>query len=267
MSWLLSGDCHGNVTERLDDIAAAGYVPRETNVILLGDVGLNFWLNKSDINNKERTNDRGFNIWCIRGNHEARASDIPTIQWAYNEEVKGIIGTEPEFSNIHYFKDDISEYIINGYKCLIIPGAFSVDGEYRRQRTLSNGWCGWFPDEQLSPQEMEEGMKLCSGKTYDFVLSHTCPISWMPYDLFLPMIDQSKVDYNMEKYLEDIRKNIEFKVWCFGHYHQDRLERPNAQMFFQEAESMDDIFTRVVYPKDKPDYKHIKSPNYYMEDN
>lgn len=244
-----------------------GYTPEETNVIIVGDVGLNFWLNKSDINNKKKTNAKGFNIWCIRGNHEQRPSFISTIQWAYDERVDGIVGVEPEFPNIHYFKDEVSEYTINGYKCLIIPGAFSVDGEYRRQRALSNGWCGWFPDEQLSPQEMKEGIELCSGKTYDFVLSHTCPLSWMPYDLFLSMIDQSKVDYSMENYLDDIRKTIKFKVWCLGHYHQDRLERPNAQMFFQEVESMDDIFARVMQPATAPDYKHIKSPNYYMEDN
>ena len=143
-----------------------------------------------------------------------------------------------------------------------MPGAFSVDKEYR----LKNGMT-WFPDEQLSPQEMKDGIWLCSDKTYDFVLSHTCPISWMPRDLFLPMIDQSKVDCSMENYLEGIRKIIGFEVWCFGHYHRDRLERPNAQMFFQEAESMDDIFARATQPAATPDYKYIKSPNYYMEDN
>lgn len=144
----------------------------------------------------------------------------------------------------------------------MIPGAFSVDKDWRLKNDMI-----WFPDEQLSPQEMEEGIKLCSGKTYDFVLSHTCPISWMPRDLFLPTIDQSKVDYSMENYLEAVRKIIGFKIWCFGHYHQDRLERPNAQMFFQEVESMDDIFARVTQPATAPDYYHKKSPNYYMEDN
>ena len=265
MNYYLVGDCHGNFSRFYD--FTKNINSKDCCFICLGDFGANYYLNKTDYKNKEKLNSLGSQFYIVRGNHEQRPSLIPTIQWAYNEEVKGIIGTEPEFPNIHYFKDDVSEYTINGYKCLIIPGAFSVDGEYRRQRALSNGWCGWFPDEQLSPQEMIDGVWLCSGKTYDFVLSHTCPLSWMPYDLFLPMIDQSKVDYSMENYLDGIRKIIDFKLWCFAHYHCDRLERPNAQMFFQEVESMDDIFARATQPATAPDYKHIKSPNYYMEDN
>ncbi len=267
MKWVVSGDCHGNVTERLDNIAAAGYVPRETNVILLGDVGLNFWLNKSDINNKKRTNARGFNIWCIHGNHETRASDIPTIQWAYDEQVDGIVGTESEFPNIHYFKDDVNEYTIDGYKCLIIPGAFSVDGKYRRQRVLGNSWCGWWENEQLTKEEMAAGLALATGKSYDFVFSHTCPISIEPRDLFLSMVRQEDVDKTMENYLETIIKVTSFKLLCFGHYHDDRLERPWAQMFYYSYEALDDIYERIVHPRNEPDYYHKKSPNYYMEDN
>lgn len=268
IEWLITGDTHGHVAERLDDILVMGYAPDKTNVIILGDCGLNYWLNKSDLNNKKRVSARGFNIWCIHGNHETRASDIPTIQWAYDEEVKGIVGTEPDFPNIHYFKDDVSEYTINGYKCLVIPGAFSVDGEYRRQKTLSNGWCGWFSNEQLSQQEMKEGMKLCSDKTYDFVLSHTCPLSWAPQDLFLPMIDQSKVDHSMENYLEIVQKNIKFKVWCFGHYHKDRLELPRVMQFYQEFATLQEI---LDFWQEYDETGHLpnpyceKSPNFYME--
>lgn len=269
MNWLISGDCHGKVAERLDNIAAVGYVPKETNVILLGDVSLNFWLNKSDINNKKRTNAKGFNIWCIRGNHEQRSSLIPNIQWVYNEEVKGIIGVEPEFPNIHYFKDDISEYTINGYKCLIIPGAFSIDKEYRCQRTRSNGWCGWFPDEQLSPQEMEAGMKLCSGKTYDFILSHTCPICWEPYDLFLSFIDQSKVDKSMEIFLNDLKDKVHWSYWLFGHYHQDRYERPHVEQFFEHFDTLEAVAARWKH-WDKTgtleNYYVAKSPMFYAEE-
>lgn len=244
MKWLVSGDCHGNVTERLDDIAVAGYDPKETNVILLGDVGLNFWLNKSDINNKKRTNARDFNIWCVRGNHEQRPSLIPTIQWSYDEEVKGLVGVEPEFPNIHYFKDEVGEYTINGYKCLIIPGAFSVDGEYRRQRALSNGWCGWFADEQLTPEEMEKGKQLAKTQYWDFIFSHTCPYSVRPKDLFLPLVDQSTVDYSMEHWLDTIKDETTFGVWCWGHYHTDRIEKPYFEQFYYNFEPIEDIAHR-----------------------
>lgn len=265
MNYYLTGDCHGDFSRFYD--FTKDIDPKNCCFICLGDFCANYYLNKTDYKNKKRLNSLGSQFYIIRGNHEQRPSLIPTIQWAYDKQVSGIVGTEPEFPNIHYFKDDVNEYIINEYKCLIVPGAFSVDGEYRRQRTLSNGWCGWWENEQLTQEEMDAGFALAANKSYDFILSHTCPISIGPTDLFLSVVNQKEVDKTMENYLEKIKENTSFKCLCFGHYHSDRLERPNAQMFFQEVESMDDIFARVTQPVTAPDYKHIKSPNYYMEDN
>ena len=72
------------------------------------------------------------------------------------------------------------------------------------------------------------------------------------------MIDQSSVDKGMEFWLEEVKKNINYNKWCFGHYHADRLERPNVfQMFFGYYD-MNGIFNmtdedRALLPK---------SPNY-----
>lgn len=259
-NYFITGDKHRNFHSILQNELVKS---SDNAIIILGDHGFNYYLNKYDNRLKEEISQNSSCIWyCVRGNHCARLQNIPGMQLVYDSEVNGKIYMEERFPNIRYFMDCVAEYEIMGKKILCIPGAYSVDKWDR----LQNGW-QWFPDEQLSPQEMEEGMKLCSGKTYDFVLSHTCPLSWMPQDLFLPMIDQSKVDYSTEKYLEAVRKAINFSVWGFAHFHHDRLERPNAQMFFQEVESMDDIFIRVTQPMAAPDYRHIKSPNYYMEDN
>ena len=43
-NWLVTGDTHGQVLERLSHI---GYPPDETALIILGDMGLNFYLNKT----------------------------------------------------------------------------------------------------------------------------------------------------------------------------------------------------------------------------
>ena len=40
-NWLVTGDTHGQVLERLSHI---GYPPDETALIILGDMGLNFYL-------------------------------------------------------------------------------------------------------------------------------------------------------------------------------------------------------------------------------
>lgn len=268
MNYYLTGDCHGDFSRFYD--FTKDIDPKNCCFICLGDFCANYYLNKTDYKNKKRLNSLGSQFYIIRGNHEQRPSLIHNIQWAYNEEVKGIVGVEPEFPNIHYFKDDVSEYTINGYKCLIIPGAFSIDKEYRCQRTLDNGWCGWFPDEQLSPQEMEAGMKLCSGKTYDFILSHTCPICWEPYDLFLSFIDQSKVDKTMEIFLNDLKDKIHWNYWLFGHYHHDRYERPHVEQFFEHFDTLEAVAARWEN-WDKTgkleNYYVEKSPMFYAEEN
>ena len=76
-NWLIRGDCHGNFT--WIDKQLASYKPEETAVIVLGDVGFNFYLNKRDARIKKEVNAKGYRIYCLRGNHEARPQDIDGI--------------------------------------------------------------------------------------------------------------------------------------------------------------------------------------------
>ena len=57
----------------------------------------------------------------------------------------------------------------------------------------------------------------------DLVISHTCPITFEPRDLFLKSFDQSKVDKRMEIYLGAIEAKLDYKRWAWGHFHADRL--------------------------------------------
>jgi 3-oxoacid CoA-transferase subunit A len=112
----------------------------------------------------------------------------------------------------------------------VVGGAYSVDKEYRQLK----GW-QWFESEQLTTHEQNEVFEHTEGKRYDMILTHTCPFSWMPIDLFLPFIDQSKVDNTMELLFDKMTESIEFKVWCYGHYHADRWQNPQARMFFKDV--------------------------------
>ena len=49
MKWILTGDTHGRVPERLATIKEqiVDFEPNETAVIILGDAGLNYWGNIS----------------------------------------------------------------------------------------------------------------------------------------------------------------------------------------------------------------------------
>lgn len=105
-----------------------------------------------------------------------------------------------------------------------------------------------------------------SDKYYDFIFSHTCPISWEPNDLFLSMIDQSTVDKTMEVWMDKFEKKFLWKHWLFGHYHADRIERPYVEQFYIEVEDLETITKRWdKYTKTKElDWWLPKSPNFYM---
>ena len=46
-NWLVRGDCHGNFLW-MNDLNPNKYIPEETGIIILGDAGINFYLNKTD---------------------------------------------------------------------------------------------------------------------------------------------------------------------------------------------------------------------------
>lgn len=269
----LVSDTHGRVEERLANLQlnAPIHNPKETAVIILGDVGLNFYLNNTDRNNKRKVNSYGYTIYCVQGNHEQRPNFIPGMEEMYDENVKGNVYYEPEFPNIRYFHNGFI-YEVKDYRFLVIGGAYSVDKYWRLHRAGLTGVedpdyiarrAGWFIYEQLTPDEMIGIQEQIEGEKVDFVFTHTCPFSWIPDDLFISAVDQSTVDNRTEKWLEEIKDSFEWDVWLFGHYHADRLERPYVEQYYLDCQEIDAIWDR--WHDDGPlDWWLIKSPNYYM---
>lgn len=152
---------------------------------------------------------------------------------------------DPDNANIRYFMDG-GEYNINGHSVLTIGGAYSVDKYWRLQRAAAadQSFSGWFKDEQLTSDEMEAIGNKVANKDYDFIFTHTCPFSWKPTDLFLGCVDQSTVETGMELWMDELRKHIGFGVWCFGHFHDDRIERPHVEQFFYDIENLEEVWDR-----------------------
>ena len=262
--FIITGDTHGQVDTRLGNIARnTEYTPGETAIIILGDAGVNFYCNKSEKKRKHQLSKYGMRIYCVRGNHEERPENLG-YEVAWDEDVQGNVYMDPDNADIRYFMDG-GEYNINGHSVLIIGGAYSVDKYWRLQRAAAAGqsFSGWFKDEQLTAEEMEAIGNKAANKNYDFVLTHTCPISWEPKDLFLGMVDQSTVDKSMELWMDDLKDKITWKVWLFGHYHADRLERPGVEMFYRDMEDLDTIWKRWTADEELP-WWLVKSPNYWM---
>lgn len=274
-NWLVRGDCHGEYTwlcnERLDK-----YTPEETGIIILGDAGLNFYGNKTDVRTKREVENKGFYIYVVRGNHEMRPQHLDTITCIYDGEVGGHVWMEYEFPHIRYFCD-FGVYYIGGHKVAVIGGAYSVDKWYRLNRfnlteiTNIPKKTGWFADEQLSKDEMALAEKAFMSEEhngcFDFVLSHTCPMSYEPTDLFLGFVDQRTVDTSMETWMDRMKDQFTVKyAWCFGHFHADRIEAPHVEMYFKDMEELEVIADRWTrYDKTgELDWWLSKGPQFYL---
>lgn len=274
--YLVTGDKHGNFSF-LSNGSLNGYIPEKTAIIVLGDFGCNFYLNKTEQRRKKELNDKGYTFYIVRGNHECRPQNLKDIEKVYDCNVHGFIYIEPEFPNIRYFKD-YGDYVIGLYYCYVIGGAYSVDKWYRLGRlnmteeTNIPTKSGWFADEQLTKDEMAEAeheidMILTKGlpKKFDFILSHTCPYSLRPTDMFLSGINQSTVDNSMERWMDKIyQKNRGKTIFLWGHYHRDSIEAPRCEMFYEDLSSLKEIKERWnKYDETRElDWWLVKSPFY-----
>ena len=230
----------------------------EIAVIILGDSGLNFWLNNNEKSKKEYLAKYGFRIYCVRGNHEERPENLG-YEIVYDENVKGNVYLDPVNNKIRYFLDG-GEYNINGHSVLTIGGAYSVDKHYRLARaglseeTNDPKKSGWFNSEMLTPNEMTQISMATAGNHYDFVFTHTCPLSWEPTDLFLNFINQSTVDKIMEIWLDSIKDNMTWSIWCFAHFHADRIERPCVEQFYHAFQDLEVIWDYWNEYKENSDF-------------
>lgn len=208
-----TGDIHGAV-DGIADFINKIHPTMEDVIVLLGDVGANYYTGRRDNLLKAFLNDAGTVFLCIHGNHERRPTTIPG--YVETEWHGGKAWVQPEYPNLIFARDG-EIYTLNGLRYLVIGGAYSVDKYYR----LSLGW-GWWPDEQPSPEIKTFVEQQIKSKPFDIVLSHTCPFKYEPTEMFLGGIDQSTVDDSTERWLDTIEEAIEYKAWFCGHWHTDK---------------------------------------------
>ena len=263
-NWLVTGDCHGVVAvkHRIEDILLnTNYKPTETALIILGDASINFWLTNRERKEKVKLKKLGMMIYCVRGNHEERPEYLG-YQLQYDENVGGKVYVDDDNDMIRYFQDG-GEYCIDGYDVLTIGGAYSVDKDYRLAAAGGVENSGWFPGEQLGDKERLDILTKIKDKYYDFVFTHTAPITWEPTDLFLDCIDQSKVDKTTEYWLKSVAMNCKWVIWCFGHYHADRMELPCVQQFYRQYQTLNEIFEN--WTGEEQHWRYFpKSPNFWI---
>ena len=205
----ITGDIHRDFS-RLYNLKET----EEDMLIILGDAGINYYLDNEDVKYKEYLKRFKIKLFCVRGNHEERPENINTYKEI--EMFGGKVFIEEEYPNLIFAKDG-EVYNIDGKSILVIGGAYSVDKNYR----IMHGY-KWFKDEQLTTKEMNEILDKIKGKHFDIVLTHTCPYKYEPREVFMPGLDQSKIDKTMEHFLDKVEENIKYDKWYCGHYHTEK---------------------------------------------
>ena len=219
----VTGDTHGDF-DRIAHFCAQMNTKSSDIMIILGDAGINFYGGWRDLHKKEFISRLPITLFCIHGNHEQRPATIPT--YSEQEWHGGIVYVEAQFPSILFAKDG-EVYDLNGLQAIAIGGAYSIDWMLRIPGR------SWWPDEQPSPEikaRVEAKLQQLDWNV-DVVLSHTVPLKYEPVEVFLPGIDQQRVDKSTEQWLDRIEDRLQYGKWYAGHFHTEK-ENDGIQFMF-----------------------------------
>lgn len=212
----ITGDTHGSYSKIVDFSSLNNLGPMDI-IIILGDTGLNYYGDERDTKKKAKVSKKIFaKLAFVHGNHDIRPENIATYQqltW-----YGGVVYQEKDFPNLIFLKDG-EIYNFDGNKTIVAGGAYSIDKDYR----LAKGY-NWFADEQPSPKiKYKVEQALSENKwTVDRVLTHTCPLKYVPQEALFASVDQTKVDKSTEQWLDNIENKLNYNLWFCGHYHIDK---------------------------------------------
>ena len=220
-----TGDIHGNPREIVQFCDRHKLTEQDT-LVLLGDVGANYFLNGRDAEMKQLLTQVKPTLLCIHGNHEVRPSTLPSYQT--KEWNGGTVWVEETYPRL-LFAADGEIFHLEGLCHLVIGGAYSVDKFYR----LDRGY-GWWPDEQPSDETKRQVEALLARRGWQMpvVLTHTCPLRYKPLEALKPDLDQSTVDCTTELWMDAIESRLRYDHWFCGHFHTDK-QIDNLHILFQ----------------------------------
>ena len=207
----ITGDVHGDVD--INRLISPKYfkmsnkLTREDYVVILGDFGCVWDMGQLDQTLLHQLEEMPFTTLFIDGNHENfnLLNSFPVQEWHGGK-------THLILPHIrHLMRGQI--FNIGDKTFFTMGGATSTD-KYRRQENVS-----WWPQEMPSYDEMLEGVDnlAASNNKVDYILTHTGPNSIIDQISF--MCDHDSLTNYLEK---NIKQEVEFKKWFFGHWHRTR---------------------------------------------
>lgn len=146
-------------------------------------------------------------VYWVDGNHENHdwIDSLPVTVW--------------NGGKVHKITDNCYHlmrgqvYTIEGRTFFTMGGADSIDKQWRVEGLT------WWRREMPSWEEYNEALDnlVEHNNKVDYIITHAAP------DNILYQINPRFTQDNLTHFLYEIEKNIEFKHWYFGHYH-DQIE-------------------------------------------
>ena len=231
MAVYVMGDCHiGARTGDEDKLFTLNAGPEDT-AIICGDFGAvwagddyvlsgEYSRNTRDGEVLDGLEDLPFTICFIDGNHENH------VALAKYPEIDFHGGRAHKLRNnvFHLMRGEI--YEIEGFKCLTIGGAASIDKWHRTENV------DWWSQECPTNEEINAMYEKLKGvKEVDYVFTHQIPLVFKR--LLFSYYPDSEDKYLMQ-FFDEIYNDIKLKKWFAGHYHTDRICY-NLQILYDEV--------------------------------
>ena len=244
----ITGDCHREYRRfNTQNFPEQKEMTKEDYVIVCGDFGGVWSFEKEDKEEKHLLDwleEKPFTTLYVDGNHENfdRLYGYPIEHWQGGKVHK----IRP--SVLHLMRGQVFEicnrsiFTFGGASSHDISGGIlEMDSpNFRREiKRLNrvgipyriNHW-SWWAQELPSEEEMEEGRRNLAehNNTVDFIVTHCCASSTQQ------LLGREGFEDDIEtRYLEEIRQNINFKKWFFGHYHDNQNVTEKEILLYEQV--------------------------------
>jgi len=172
----------------------------EYPTIQLGDMGMGFHAGKDKFL-EEFLENTDLNHRFIRGNHDDPAACKASKFWIPDGLVE---------NNIMY-----------------VGGAWSIDRQYRTEGI------DWWPDEELSIQELHKVIETYAMTRPEIMVSHDCPLS-VSKSLFVDRglaLGGPQINTKTGLALQSMLEVYQPRIWIFGHWHHTVIEKIGGTTF------------------------------------
>lgn len=223
----ITGDKHRDFSD-VERFCKENGTRKKDVLIILGDSGFNYYGDNQDLRLKAKAANWDITLFCLHGNKENRPQNIPT--YGLRDFCGGKVLYEPSFPNI-LFAVDGEVYHFGDKDYIVAGGAHSVD----KIKCLVKGKPFW--EDEMPGDEIKATVEKqldARGHKIHGVLTHTCPVRYLPTEMFLNTQENATkkkkstlhfpkdIDRSTENWLEEIERKLDYREWFCGHYHVDK---------------------------------------------